>query len=141
MNPHDRVRLRHIVEALNSALKFARGRERKDLLSDEMLLFALVRAVEIAGEAASKVTVETRAKLDRAALGLDDSDAKPGSPRIFRYQSRYSLDHGHRSSPSIGRAPKQRTRKKVELLGADSIAVSGRAITFASRSSSSVVRS
>jgi len=34
-----------------------------DLDSDEMLLFALVRAVEIAGEAASQVTAETRAQL------------------------------------------------------------------------------
>jgi uncharacterized protein with HEPN domain len=50
-------------DALNSALRFARGRERGDLDSDEMLLFALVRAVEIAGEAASQVTDETRAQL------------------------------------------------------------------------------
>lgn len=63
MNPHDRVRLRHLADALNSAIKFARGRRRSDLDSDEMLLFALVRAIEIAGEAASRVTAETRAGL------------------------------------------------------------------------------
>lgn len=50
MKPHDRVRLRHLVDALNSAIRFVRGRERQDLNSDEMLLFAPVRAVEIAGE-------------------------------------------------------------------------------------------
>jgi uncharacterized protein with HEPN domain len=42
--------MRHLIDALNSAIRFARGRERKDLDSDEMLLFALVRAVEVAGE-------------------------------------------------------------------------------------------
>ena len=63
MNPDDRVRLQHVVDALNSAIRFARGRERKDLDSDEMLLFALIRAVEVAGEAASKVTGGTRAEL------------------------------------------------------------------------------
>ena len=63
MNPRDRVRLQHLADALNSAIRFARGRERGDLDSDEMLLFALVRAVEIAGEAASQVTAETRAQL------------------------------------------------------------------------------
>jgi uncharacterized protein with HEPN domain len=63
MNPRDRVRLQHLADALNSAIRFARGRERGDLDTDEMLLFALVRAVEIAGEAASQVTVETRARL------------------------------------------------------------------------------
>lgn len=63
MNPRDRIRLQHLADALNSAIRFARGRERGDLDSDEMLLFALVRAVEIAGEAASQVTDETRAQL------------------------------------------------------------------------------
>lgn len=63
MNPHDRVRLQHLADALDEAIRFARGRERADLDSDEMLLFALVRAIEIAGEAASRITVETRAEL------------------------------------------------------------------------------
>jgi uncharacterized protein with HEPN domain len=36
MNLDDRVRLHHVVDALNSAIRFARGRERKDLDSDEM---------------------------------------------------------------------------------------------------------
>jgi uncharacterized protein with HEPN domain len=63
MNPRDRVRLQHLADALNSAIRFARGRQRGDLDSDEMLLFALVRAVEIVGEAASQVTAETRAQL------------------------------------------------------------------------------
>ena len=52
MNPRDRIRLQHLADALNSAIRFARGRERGDLDSHEMLLFSLVRAVEIAGEAA-----------------------------------------------------------------------------------------
>lgn len=63
MNPHDRVRLRHIVDALNAAMRFVEGRKRSDLETDEMLLFALVRAIEIVGEAASKVTAETRAAM------------------------------------------------------------------------------
>ncbi len=62
MNPHDRVRLQHLTDALNSAIRFVQGRGRSDLDADEMLLFALVRAVEIAGEAASQVTAETRAQ-------------------------------------------------------------------------------
>jgi uncharacterized protein with HEPN domain len=60
MNPDDCVRLRHIADALKAALRFIEGRRREDLDTDEMLSFALVRAIEIVGEAASKVTVETR---------------------------------------------------------------------------------
>jgi uncharacterized protein with HEPN domain len=63
MNPHDRVRLRHIADALNAAMRFVEGRSRGDLDTDEMLLFALVRAIEIVGEAASKVSAETRAEM------------------------------------------------------------------------------
>jgi uncharacterized protein with HEPN domain len=39
------------------------GRNRSDLESDEMLLFALVRAIEIVSEAASKISDEARAEL------------------------------------------------------------------------------
>ena len=51
MNLHDRVRLRHALDAMNAAMEFAAGRKRSDLDSDQMLLFALVRAIEIVGEA------------------------------------------------------------------------------------------
>ena len=39
------------------------GKAREDLDRDEMLLFALVRAVEVLGEAASKVSLEARAEV------------------------------------------------------------------------------
>ena len=60
MSPEDRVRLRHIADALNSAIRFAQGRKREDLDRDEMLAFALVHALQIAGEAAGRVSAETR---------------------------------------------------------------------------------
>ncbi len=60
LSPQDRVRLQHLVDALNSAIRFARGRQRSDLDSDEMLLFALTRAIEIAGQAAGRVSAETK---------------------------------------------------------------------------------
>lgn len=63
MNAHDRVRLLHAIDAVNAAIRFAESRTRADLDQDEMLLFALVRAIEIVGEALSKVTAETRAEL------------------------------------------------------------------------------
>ena len=62
MSPDDRVRLRHMADAAESALRFVEGRARADLDDDQMLLFALVRAVEIVGEAASKVSAEARAE-------------------------------------------------------------------------------
>jgi uncharacterized protein with HEPN domain len=63
MRPDDLVRLKHMHDAIASALRFVDGRSRKDLDSDEMLLFALVRAVEVIGEAANKVSAAGRADL------------------------------------------------------------------------------
>lgn len=63
MTPDDLVRLQHIIEALDSAIRFAEGRQRSDLDSDDMLRFALVQAIQIAGEAASRVSVQTRSEL------------------------------------------------------------------------------
>jgi uncharacterized protein with HEPN domain len=61
MRAEDRVRLHHMIEAAESAVQFIAGRQRTDLDEDRMLLFALVRAIEILGEAASKLSEETRA--------------------------------------------------------------------------------
>jgi uncharacterized protein with HEPN domain len=60
MQREDRVRLEHMVEAAEAATRFAARRERADLDSDEMLRFALVRAVEVIGEAAARITPVTQ---------------------------------------------------------------------------------
>jgi uncharacterized protein with HEPN domain len=58
MRAEDRVRLRHMIEAAESAVQFIAGRQRTDLDEDRMLLFALVRAIEVLGEAASRMSEE-----------------------------------------------------------------------------------
>lgn len=50
-----------MIDAAENSAAFVAGRTRADLQNDNMLQFALVRAVEIVGEAASKVSAETRA--------------------------------------------------------------------------------
>lgn len=61
MKPHDRIRFLHMRDAIQAALRFVEGRSPADLGEDEMLCFALVRAVEIVGEAAARISPETRA--------------------------------------------------------------------------------
>jgi uncharacterized protein with HEPN domain len=65
MRPDDRIRLVHMLEAVREALSFARNRGRADLDVDRMLLRALVKDIEIVGEAASRVSDDTRAELPR----------------------------------------------------------------------------
>ena len=61
MRDEDRVRLLHMVEAAESVAQFVAGRSRDDLDRDRMLLFAVVHAIEVLGEAANKISLETRA--------------------------------------------------------------------------------
>jgi uncharacterized protein with HEPN domain len=57
----DSVRLRHILDAATEATRFVEGRDRSDLDSNDMLSLALVRLLEIIGEAAHGVSSELRA--------------------------------------------------------------------------------
>jgi uncharacterized protein with HEPN domain len=52
----DLVRLRHMLEAAQVATEFIQGETRESLDKDRKLVFAVVRAIEIVGEAASKVS-------------------------------------------------------------------------------------
>lgn len=61
MNPADRIRLQHMLEAARIGVKLTQGEARASLDQDDKLQLALTRAVEIVGEAASKVSPETRA--------------------------------------------------------------------------------
>lgn len=45
-----------MIEGAEQALAFVAGRDRSDLEGDVMLRFALTRAVEVVGEAATKVS-------------------------------------------------------------------------------------
>ena len=61
MRPEDAIRIRHMIDAAKAAQEFAKGQQRSSLDTDRKLLFALVRAVEIIGEAAARMAPETRA--------------------------------------------------------------------------------
>ena len=60
MRGDDLIRMHHMLDAAEEALSFARNKTRRDLDSDRMLVLSIVKSVEIIGEAASKVTQETR---------------------------------------------------------------------------------
>lgn len=56
MKRDDKVRLQHMLDAAKEALEFVQGRTREDLDSDRQLTLALVKAIEIIGEAAYRVS-------------------------------------------------------------------------------------
>jgi uncharacterized protein with HEPN domain len=61
LSQRDRVRLGHMLEHSREAITLTRGKTRADLDSDRVLSLALVRLLEIVGEAAGRVSDETRA--------------------------------------------------------------------------------
>lgn len=61
MTQHDDViRLRHMLDHAREAIALTQGRRREDLQADRVLQLALVRLVEIVGEAAGRVSEQGR---------------------------------------------------------------------------------
>ena len=59
----DAIRLRHMLDAAKDAEHFIKGKTRNDLNTDRKLELALVKCVEIVGEAAVNVSKEYRDSL------------------------------------------------------------------------------
>jgi uncharacterized protein with HEPN domain len=60
MEIKDSVRVAHILEAAQDIRHFLEGKDRAALDSDKMLLYAVIRAIEIIGEATSQISTQTR---------------------------------------------------------------------------------
>ena len=59
----------HMIDAAEAIGQFIAGRQRADLDADRMLLFAVVRAIEVIGEAASRVSEDTRSEVPEIPWG------------------------------------------------------------------------
>lgn len=82
MTPDDNARLRHMLEAARDAMSFAADCSREGLDKDRKLALAIVKCIEIIGEAAAKITAETR-------------DAHPEVPWKAIVGMRNRLIHGY----------------------------------------------
>jgi uncharacterized protein with HEPN domain len=71
-----------MLDAAREAISFASGKSRNDLDENRMLVLSLVKDIEIVGEAASKVSADTRAK-------------NPDIPWIDIVDMRNRLIHGY----------------------------------------------
>ena len=63
MSRYDVIRLRHMLDAAREAMAFAQGRTRADLNTDRQLALALVKEIEIVGEAAYQLSETTKDEL------------------------------------------------------------------------------
>ena len=83
MNSDDAIRLRHMLDAAQEAVAFAQGRVRADLRIDRQLALALVKDIEIVGEAAGAVTDSARVELTDIPWQQIIAMRKPAHSRIF----------------------------------------------------------
>jgi len=78
----DQVSLRQMLDSAREAVEMAGGHTAADLRSNRMLELSLVRLVEIVGEAATRVSAETR-------------DRHPQLPWAMMVSMRNRLIHGY----------------------------------------------
>ena len=105
MKPDDVIRIRHMIDTAQTVRRFVTGRQRNELESDAMLLFALVRAVEIIGEAASKVSPETRSATPWVPWSAMIAMRNRLISRLFRYRPKHCLEDGNGRNPGLDAAP------------------------------------
>ena len=102
-----------MIEAAETACDFISGRSRSDPDSDRMLVFGLVRAIEIVGEAASRLTLPTR-----------DAAADIPWPLIVSMRNRlihayFDIDHEIVWKTVSEELPQLLPRLRILLRGAD----------------------
>lgn len=60
MSSRDELALRHMLDHAKEAVELVRGKSRADLDTNRVLNLALVRLVEIIGEAANRISQDTK---------------------------------------------------------------------------------
>jgi len=60
MKPNDEIRIKHMIDASEEAISFAKEKNRDDLDTDRMLVLSLIKEIEIIGEAATKISIDMR---------------------------------------------------------------------------------
>jgi uncharacterized protein with HEPN domain len=62
MKENDRIRIQHIIDAAQEALSFVRDTDQENFSKNRMMILSVIKEIEIIGEAASKITDETKLK-------------------------------------------------------------------------------
>jgi uncharacterized protein with HEPN domain len=79
----DRIRIQHMLDAINEALTFTKGHQKDDLSQNRMLMLSLIKEIEIIGEAASKVTEKTKTRYPQDSLEGNDKYEEPADSCLF----------------------------------------------------------
>lgn len=56
----DKIRLEHILQAIERINRYTKGKTFDDFIADDMMYYAVVKNIEILGEASNMLTEEFR---------------------------------------------------------------------------------
>jgi uncharacterized protein with HEPN domain len=76
------VSFRHMLDHALEAVSMTKGKTRADLDEDRQLNLALVRLLEIIGEAATRIPKEDQARYKGYLMARDHQSAQPPHSRI-----------------------------------------------------------
>jgi uncharacterized protein with HEPN domain len=62
MKDNDKIRIQHIIDAAEEAQSFVQNIEKDDFIKNRMIILSVIKDIEIIGEAASKISEETKLK-------------------------------------------------------------------------------
>lgn len=62
MKLDDKIRIQHMIDAAEEALSFVSDKSENEFNRNRMLVLSIIKEIEIIGEAASKISEETRLK-------------------------------------------------------------------------------
>ncbi len=69
MLPEDRIRFWHMIDEAVEACKFVEGIAFEEFVKDNKTVRAVIRSIEVIGEAASKISMESRKKYSDVPWG------------------------------------------------------------------------
>ncbi len=60
MKLDDKIRIQHMIDSIEEAFEFVKGKSFSDFTNNRMLVLSLIKEIEIIGEAASKITQDLK---------------------------------------------------------------------------------
>lgn len=63
MKQQDKIRIQHMIDAAEEAIYFVSGIDEEDFTNNRLIILSIIKEIEIIGEAASKVSKETKDEL------------------------------------------------------------------------------
>lgn len=64
MKLDDKIRIQHMIDAAEEALSFVSDKSENEFNRNRMLVLSIIKEIEIIGEAASKISEETKLKFN-----------------------------------------------------------------------------